>query len=646
MTGAQYIGLKGKRYTAGREIGRGGEGGVYELLHELTLVIKVYTEPLTAEKADKLRHMAAIEDNELLKFAAWPMDVVQNAAGKICGFVMKKLESYVPLHSLFSPMDRKKLFPDKGYNFLVHVARNLAVAFMKMHEHGIITGDVNSNNLLVNNSGMVALIDCDSFQISQGSRHFFCEVGVPGYTPPELLERGSFNNVVRTINTDSFSLAILIFQLLFLGRHPFTGRNLTPEDFDEEKAIRTGQFAYSLNRTDKKLSPAKNSFDLRNLNPGIIGFFHQAFEQREGRPLPKQWIEELGNLGKEMVTCTRSKLHQYPGSMRECPWCLFKEKTGIVYFMDDSYFDAIPQLTNIDVFVNGFKLEPVVIKKLSDNYARGNLTAAPVDSRFVKLKNLNNTVMWAIIAITIVLCFYDYLFIFAGVALLIICNFIFPSKLQLQRELQLRKNTFNALKENFEKLVNQHNNPPDLFKYNHLADKLTKLIDSFKAIPAEFNLKKKRIEERYYNQAYQTFLVQFRIEDHEIPSFGAAKKTLLYNNGIMTAADISRLNNVKITGIGPKNIQILQNWQRQMSVTFTYTPNLPAINREINTVGNAMMVEKMKLEADIRAEYKNLGYLRANLLNALQILEKQYHDLATKVYQAELDLLAFEAIAK
>jgi DNA-binding helix-hairpin-helix protein with protein kinase domain len=210
----------------------------------------------------------------------------------------------------------------------------------------------------------------------------------------------------------------------------------------------------------------------------------------------------------------------------------------------------------------------------------------------------------------------------------------------------LRKNTFNALKENFEKLVNQHNNPPDLFKYNHLADKLTKLIDSFKAIPAEFNLKKKRIEERYYNQAYQTFLVQFRIEDHEIPSFGAAKKTLLYNNGIMTAADISRLNNVKITGIGPKNIQILQNWQRQMSVTFTYTPNLPAINREINTVGNAMMVEKMKLEADIRAEYKNLGYLRANLLNALQILEKQYHDLATKVYQAELDLLAFEAIAK
>lgn len=133
---------------------------------------------------------------------------------------MKKLVAFVPLHMLFSPMDRKKVFPDKGYNFLIHVARNLATAFHQVHQLGIIAGDVNEANVLVSKTGMVALIDCDSFQIKNGNRYHFCEVGIPRYTPPELLERGSFDQVVRTENTDSFSLATLIFQLLFLGRAP------------------------------------------------------------------------------------------------------------------------------------------------------------------------------------------------------------------------------------------------------------------------------------------------------------------------------------------------------------------------------------------------------------------------------------------
>src|SRR5205814_7863741 len=67
-----------------------------------------------------------------------------------------------------------------------------------------------------------ALIDCDSFEITDGKTVFPCMVGVPTYTPPEL-QGQSFQGVRRTKQHDAFGLAVLIFHMLFLGRHPFAG---------------------------------------------------------------------------------------------------------------------------------------------------------------------------------------------------------------------------------------------------------------------------------------------------------------------------------------------------------------------------------------------------------------------------------------
>jgi DNA-binding helix-hairpin-helix protein with protein kinase domain len=211
-----WQGQHSEQYIISRELGRGGEGAVYELKSHRDLVLKEYNHPLSTEKIAKLQQMVAMRNASIEAYAAWPTDLVTNDRGAISGFVMRKLNGYLPLHSVFNPMDRKKLFPDKGYNFLIHVARNLATAFHKLHEAGLVVGDVNEGNILVNSNGLVAFIDCDSFQVRGANDYFFCEVGVPRYTPPELLKKSSFHNVVRTTNTDSFSLAILIFQLLFL----------------------------------------------------------------------------------------------------------------------------------------------------------------------------------------------------------------------------------------------------------------------------------------------------------------------------------------------------------------------------------------------------------------------------------------------
>ena len=641
-----YRGLNNEQYQTGRELGKGGEGTVYEVIHHSGIVLKQYNEPLTAEKVSKLKHMIAMRSAGIEAYAAWPTDLVSDANGAVCGFVMKKLSGYVPLHMLFSPMDRKKLFPDKGYNFLVHVARNLATAFFKLHEAGLVIGDVNEGNMLVSSSGLVAFIDCDSFQVKGTDNYFFCEVGVPRYTPPELFKEGSFEQVVRTVNTDSFSMAVLIFQLLFLGRHPFAGKNKLTTDFDEEKAIRKREFAYSLENKRKKLFPPNDSFTITNLSDDLVSLFHQAFEQ-DARPLPADWIKSLDSQLLDMVTCGVSRLHSYPSKLAECPWCYFQSKRGILYFLDDSHLHANTVLGDIESFVNGFNVEQLELKQWDVHPDFTNVAATVIDKRFYTYRSLKwggvaAMIIYAIIAFTLHLN-----------PLLTICALFFsfiiymysPWTSRLNAELKARTAIHKQLKDRLHAMIREYDHPADIGNYNKGLGLLHKYVHDFRRLPEEFERRRKLMEERVYNEQLDEFLTGFDIEHHVIPSFGTTRKTSLYNNGIRTAADISKLCSAKVPGIGPKNVQLLLSWQRQLASGFVYIPDQRRIALRLQDVSNDMAKIKTNLETLIRKEYQLLNHLKQNITNRATVLERQIKDISLRTHVAGLDAEAFRRLA-
>ena len=157
---------------------------------------------------------------------------------------MSKMEGARPLHELYGTTDRRRHFPDVGWHHLVLAARNTAAAFNTLHSAGIVVGDVNQGNLLVDGKMCVRMIDCDSFQIAREGKTYNCPVGSPHFTPPEL-QGQRLRDVVRTVNHDRFGLATLIFHLLFVGRHPFAGRFRGQGDLSIEKAIAESRFAFS-----------------------------------------------------------------------------------------------------------------------------------------------------------------------------------------------------------------------------------------------------------------------------------------------------------------------------------------------------------------------------------------------------------------
>ncbi|MBX7173938.1 MAG: hypothetical protein K1X72_23410 [Pyrinomonadaceae bacterium] len=319
----------GKPYALSIEIGRGGEGTVFYCPNDLSLVAKVYHEPVTEEKAEKLRWMAANKNEGLLKIAAWIVDTLhEQPNGKIVGFLMPNVKAK-EIHELYSLKSRRVHFPEATWQFLIHTAANVARAFYVLHKNDHIMGDVNHGNCVVLADGTVKLIDCDSYSIKTDKIRYICDVGVATHLAPEL-QGIDLSEVTREKKHDNFGLAVIIFQLLFLGRHPFAGNYLGAEDKSLEDCIREHRFAYG-NQSVTNVKQPPGTLSLTQISPRLAIMFTKAF-MTENRPEAREWIEALDDLSKVLKQCTAHIGHFYFEELTACPWCGIESQTGLILF--------------------------------------------------------------------------------------------------------------------------------------------------------------------------------------------------------------------------------------------------------------------------------------------------------------------------
>lgn len=212
-----------KSFELGDELGTGGEGIVHRLIDNDDQVVKLSRAPTTEGWYKKLHFM--IENPPVLKprrdgksALAWPMDFVRRPRSRQpIGFLMP----YVTGQTWYEFCNPTRSHVTRSILRHKLVAMyNLAYVVKSAHDKSYVIGDVNRKNVLVNRSGGVSVIDTDSFQVWDGLEYHTCKVAHPEYVAPEV-SGTNFGQIIRSHESDLFGLAILMFQALHFGCHPY-----------------------------------------------------------------------------------------------------------------------------------------------------------------------------------------------------------------------------------------------------------------------------------------------------------------------------------------------------------------------------------------------------------------------------------------
>ena len=407
----QSVLIDGKKQRLGKRVGRGGEGDVFLLEGNDSIAVKIYTLNSLGDRPEKINAFVQEKLYERATQVAFPIAIVCDSTnGKFIGFTMKMVTNCKPLHELYAPGSRKIHFPKTDYRFLVRTASNIARAVAAVHATSCVIGDINHSGILVSEKALVSLIDADSFQVKASSGNYLCKVGVPEYTPPEL-QGASLEGVIRSPNHDAFGLAVVVFQLLFMGRHPFVGtvrRGDIPPLYENIKSFR---YVYTdLRNVGMDQPPGTPS--IADFYPDLARYFDKAFGPNGtvSRPTASEWVKLLDELESKLVQCPDNSLHFIPQGGTDCSWCEMERQLGSVLFIPHFDFsnsiNEIPSTVTIcpfkaDQSANGlttfFRPKATILyfyKYINQTvaYKFGNKDYINVPNSSLNIKNNANTV--------------------------------------------------------------------------------------------------------------------------------------------------------------------------------------------------------------------------------------------------------------
>lgn len=335
-----YRTLSNRQINILDEIGRGGEGAVFSISGISEYAAKIYYPDICTDDLEKkLRIMVKnppADDTRSQKpphiSITWPVDLVYKN-GKFAGYIMPYIKKCPDLYKAFNPLLRSVYYPSFNWAYLHRTARNISAALNALHSKGYVIGDINQKNILVTDRAMVTFIDVDSLQVPCGNGQMYrCYVGVPDYTPPEL-HGVPIDRVNRTVFHDYFGLAVIIFQLLMEGFHPFSG---TPRDPSLSihaelflQCIIQGIFPYYPNN---RFNPPPHAPRFEILYPELQSLFVRAFIDGYTcphlRPTAYEWIVALDSAEKNLKKCTHDSSHRYSAHYGACHWCNKKRRPG------------------------------------------------------------------------------------------------------------------------------------------------------------------------------------------------------------------------------------------------------------------------------------------------------------------------------
>lgn len=254
----------------------GGEGAVYQT-DKKDKVAKLYHDPVKRRIDEKVKFLASLDLK--IDTIAQPEELIYKNQ-KFQGFTMKNLSGYKTLFFITTTARNDFFHQPLSYKFILSIAIKITETISKLHQFGIVIGDIKLQNIMVNRNGDICFVDIDSIQINS---RLLCHTRTFEYQPPETHKDSDFINKLRYWHYDAYSTAVLIFQLLTLGTHPYQARNLGTLD----ECIKRQYYQYPLPQHDDDLK--QNQYMLMEI--------HHMMKKHFSIPLRKYFYNTFRNTG-------------------------------------------------------------------------------------------------------------------------------------------------------------------------------------------------------------------------------------------------------------------------------------------------------------------------------------------------------------
>ncbi len=654
MTPPRLTDANGRPFPLDRLLGSGGEGDVYALLNDPNRVAKVYNDrhqPDT-QKVEKLTALIALANPQLLTVAAWPTELLLHAnTRRVVGFVMPRLVGYQEIWQLYNPAERLKAFPRAGWTFQVRAAANLAAAFDEVHKAGCLVADVNMKNAQVSAQALVRLIDCDSFQVRANGKQYLCEVGVEHYTPPELQGK-HFRSVVRTENHDRFGLAVLIFQLLFVGRHPYQGVYEGAGDPGFVQLITEFRFAQGPMAHSWGMAPPPHTPTFEDIPPEVGTLFRRAFERGSEsgtRPRPGEWLPVLRQLEQSSVECAADPGHRYWRGAKGCVWCRLAAKGGPEYF-----FGVAPGIGTFTV--DDAKLQEVLrrlatLRPTEFRYDRNRFAPQvppePEPLTDVLEEHQNITLVLGIATAFCILAMplgfiRKFFFVIALLGSIIfgIWFWILLSRSPRRRELRRRRRARTHAVQDLEVIEGEWDRCVHAYLRHHaeLSRWVHRRIDECRGLAVTFQAELKRLTENAEAIARQRHLRFHLLTDAEIPNIGGSRKRILASFNVITAADVEWDKIHQIKGFGDALTRNLMTWKAAVLATFRFDPAAAISPGEQKATVVRFRAQQQQFLTELDRGLIELESLEPACRAKLQMLVPDLKTAIAALEQAEADL--------
>lgn len=233
----------GRKIRLGGSISEGGEGVIFSV--DGNSVAKIYKrENNTRRKYEKIKLMVSKKLN--FTGICFPSELLFNQYNQFVGFLMPKAKGKVIRNCVFGKPHLMNNFPNWKKRDTVELSLTILEKIRYLHNHGIIIGDINPDNIMVVSTKEVYFVDTDSYQVDG----FPCPVGTVNFTAPEI-QKKHFPDFLRTIGNENFAVATLLFMIMLPGKAPYAHQGGT----DQVSNIEDGEFSYPLGECSNKKAP-------------------------------------------------------------------------------------------------------------------------------------------------------------------------------------------------------------------------------------------------------------------------------------------------------------------------------------------------------------------------------------------------------